>query len=73
MSISNCSSCGGDSRAAAITGIVTRPNATTGQAELAKVRPNGQAELPPKESPLTAGASLSSQVLGALLAFTQAA
>jgi hypothetical protein len=71
MSISNCASCGADSRAAPITGIVTRQNPVTKQDERASVRPNGQ---PPAEAAGTTsvtGVSLSSSVYTALLAAQQ--
>ncbi|MDD9913019.1 MAG: hypothetical protein OXR68_06535 [Alphaproteobacteria bacterium] len=39
--ISNCASCGHDSQVNNVTGIVTRKNETTGQAEPASVKPAG--------------------------------
>lgn len=64
--ISNCASAGADSRAAAITGAVTRKDKVTGQEVPATVRPNGVA---PSEgvAAMSGGASLASSVLSVLL------
>ncbi len=65
MSISNCASAGADSRAAPITGIVTRKDPATGQESLASVRPNGVPS--PPQPGAVSGATLSSATLSALL------
>ena len=68
MSVTNCSAAGADSYTQAITGAVMRKDKTTGQAEPASIRGNGLPSGTTNASQnATAGVSLSSGVLGALL------
>ena len=71
MIISNCASCGADSAANPVTGVVTRKDPLTGSTIAANIRPTtGEVPTATPAAP-TAEASLSTNALSAIFAFQQ--